>query len=234
MTTSLLLNATDATSVATPTVGDRLLVAARRLSAARTPGAAATALNAALDAATAYVERTVCLFVPSWPTADVDVDTLTADAMMEVASRFPDAPRTTSTAIMAWLSATVFDTLYAQYIAARYDARNERALATSDDAATSLLLSDEDALTNEDTDPTYVPRAEPVPDVTALQAHRLQRVLARMMARDAQLLSLRAAGTPMREIGRMLGVTARTAGRLHARALSAARRIADELYDDAA
>ena len=216
--------------------GTKLVHAARQLAGASSPAQRADAVNAALELAAPHAERVVCLFAPSWPTATLNIEDITAEALFEIAALFQTAPRTSASRIMAWLSAKLMDTVYARFVDAKFEARLERAFVHTQDAAvaTDSLTTEssndtDDASSGLDDGEEILGTADSVS-----HAHRLQEVLGRLMATDARLLSLRASGASFSTIGRLIGASATTARRHHERALTAARRVAADLYTHAA
>ena len=232
------MNSTDHTMLATdapapsmsPTdIGARLVRVSRQLAVAKTAETYAKTMSVALDLVTPHAERTVSLFVPSSPTDRYDITELTGEALMEVAARFPEAPPATETSMMAWLSATLMDAVYARYVDAKRIARLDRDLASATSEADVLDSSTVAIGTRDDGRDAAEPYA-----VDELHARRLQRVLGCLMSTDARVLSLRASGASFATMGRLIGVSASTARRQYDRALSAARRVAADLYDHAA
>ncbi len=98
---------------------------------ARTPDEHASAVDAALNAATPSIHRVARLYAASWPSEDVDVEELVQEALLEVAAALHFAPRATGHILAAWLSTLAFHALHDLWNVAGGDESRRRSTTTS-------------------------------------------------------------------------------------------------------
>ena len=203
---------------------------------ATSPDTAASAMDHCLTLAQPLVERVARIYGASWPTPAVDVDDLVQEGLMHLAAALADAPVASGTAMLTFVSSTIFAALHPLWKAAQADASHERLLRrqrmvdvdeTEMSDPSDAWTGDEEAMVETDQTPS------PLTLVGDVEVERLDRVLEVLHPEESRVLCLRRDGYSWATVARLTGTSRRTVQRRYDAALSAARDVAMSLRDAA-
>lgn len=180
------------------------------------PDVAAQAMEQCLRLVHPLVQRTARIVAASLPAATVEVEDLIQEGMMALAAALSDAPMTSGSALLAFVSSTIFATLHPIWKAAKAEAAQHRGLRRH-------LARVADAA-------SVRPTLRLVGDATDT---RMDRVLDALSPDDTRLLRLRRAGHSWESVARLIGTSRRTAQRRYDAAVVAARGVEITLRDAA-